>query len=124
VLIVLPVTLYIFLAFMADPKSQHSPGTSPEWNIATIFLVAQAQSLYRLHLESTGRRLSHPALGLITSASLIVVVFAATNIQFILHDHSERSVVAMWLLFSVATISFLGFVIGARIVSLRARAKQ
>ena len=121
VLIVLPVALYIFLAAMADARTPHSAGSSPEWNIATIFLVAQAQSLYRLHIEATGKRLSHPALGLIASATLIVIVFAATNIQISLHMQTDRTVAAMWLLFGIATSAFLGFVTGARLLSLRSR---
>jgi hypothetical protein len=106
-------------AAIACPETSHSAGVSPEWDIATIFLVAQAQSLYRFHIEATGKRLSHPALGLITSASLIIIVFAATNIQMSLRGATTRSVVSMWVLFTVASASFLGFVTGARLVSLK-----
>lgn len=121
VLIVLPVALYILLASIGDVKPPHSADVSPEWNIATIFLVAQAQSLYRVHIEVSGRRISHPAIGLMTSAALIVVVCAATNIQIGLKQHTTRSTVAMWLLFVAASAAFLGFVTGARLVSLKIR---
>lgn len=120
-LIVVPVALYILLAGISDVPQPHSPGASPEWNIATIFLVAQAQSLYRMHIETTGRRISHPAIGLIASASLIIIVCAATNIQIGLKHHTARSLLSMWLLFALASAAFIGFVTGARILSVKAR---
>ena len=122
VLIVLPVAMYIFLAAVGQAKPHHGFGDSPEWNIATIFLVAQAQSLYRLHIEASGKRLSHPALGLIALLSLLLIVFAATNIQLTLRHGSLMALVCMWTLLGVSSAIFIGFVTGARLLSLRRRA--
>lgn len=124
-LVVLPVALYAALAAVAEPKvgaqPPHGLGSSPEWNIATIFLVAQAQSLYRLHVESSGRRISHPALGLIALISLTIIVCAVANVQIALHAQTGRTILVMWILFAVATFAFVGFVTGARLLSLRSR---
>jgi hypothetical protein len=119
-LIVLPVALYVFLASLAGGDEVHHVGTSPEWNIATIFLIAQAQSLYRLHIEAAQKRISHPTLGLIALFALLLIVFAATNIQMALRQSTTLNCVSMWALFLLATGIFVGFVTGSKLLSLKA----
>jgi hypothetical protein len=119
-LIVLPVALYVFLVAIAADKPFSTFVHSPEWNIATVFLVAQGQSLYRLELDRLRRRTSSAALGLIALSAIVTVVLAASNIHFGLRSFSVSTMICMWLLFIAATAAFLSFVTGATLLVLKA----
>lgn len=119
-LIVLPVALYVFLVAIAADKPLNTFFHSPEWNIATVFLVAQGQSLYRLELDRLRRRTSSAALGLIALSAIVTVVLAASNIHFGLRSFSVATMICMWLLFLAATAAFLSFVTGATFLVLNA----
>lgn len=119
-LIVLPVALYVFLHAIAADKPLSTFFHSPEWNIATVFLVAQGQSLYRLKLDQLRRRTSPAALGMIALSAIVTVVLAASDIHFGLRSSSVTTMVCMWLLFVAATGAFLSFVTGATLLVLKA----
>jgi len=108
------------LVSLADVRPLSTFCHSPEWNIATVFLVAQGQSLYRLELDRLRRRTSPAALGLIALSAIVTVVLAASNIHFGLRSSSIMTMICMWLLFIAATAAFLSFVTGATLLVLKA----
>ena len=117
VLIVLPVALYVLLESLHSQTPQYTFTYTPEWNIATIFLVAQGQSLYRFETETLGQRSAKSTVGLLALAAIVVVVLAAANIQFSLAHKSQITAVAMWLLFALASATFLVMIASARFVA-------
>ena len=118
-LVVLPVALYVLLASLENADPLHSFTYTPEWNIATIFLVAQGQSLYRIEAEEMGARRSRPATGLLALAAIVVIVLAASNILFAFRHETLTTAVGMWSLFLLSSLAFMAMVTGARFVGSR-----
>ena len=116
-LIVIPVALYIVIHGRETSDPMCSILHSPEWNIATIFLVAQGQALYRAELDKISRRRSVPALGLIGMAAVVLLVLATSNIHWAFDEPTPSVRIITWLLFAISSFSFLGFITGVRLVA-------
>lgn len=118
-LIVLPVGLYVLLESLEGKTPTHSFTYTPEWNIATIFLVAQGQSLYRFETEDMGRRRSRPSVGLLALAAIVVIVLSVSNIMFAFRHETWITAVSMWFLFGLSSLAFVAMVTGARFAATR-----
>jgi hypothetical protein len=116
-LIVLPVALYVLLESRGHPRVLCAMLASPEWNMATILLGFQGESIYRTHLERQTRSLPTPIIGLIMLFVLVIVVLAANNIPFALSGTSRTASMLTWVLFLLTTIAFLLFITGAHFVT-------
>jgi hypothetical protein len=118
-LVVLPVALFVFLQSLEAKDPLHLFTYTPEWNIATIFLVVQGQSLYRFEAEEMGGRRSRPATGLLALAASVMIVLAASNILFAFRHETFLTAVCMWCLFLLSSLAFMAMVTGARFVGSR-----
>lgn len=113
----MPVGLYVFIHSQEMPHPAEEVIHSPEWNIATIFLLAQGQALYRAELDRTGKRLSQSSLGLMGLAAATLLVLAASNIHWAFQKSTPAVIKSMWTLFGVVSTAFLGFISGAKLVA-------
>jgi hypothetical protein len=116
-LVVVPVGLYVFVHGLHEKSLAIACANSPEWNIATVFLLMHGQFLYHVYLESTGRKLSRAAMGIIALLSILGVVLAASNIHLALQEPSRRIVICMWWLFAIASVVFVMLVVSGRLVA-------
>lgn len=116
-MIVVPVGLYVILHGLHDTHPAAAVVSSPEWNIATIFLLMQGQFLYHVQLEGTGRRLSRNVMGLSSVATIVGVVFAVANIELTFRGGWRGLTLCMWLMFAVVSLLFWAFTIGAHVVA-------
>lgn len=123
-LIITPVALYVYLVSLHHLYAFCEFIHSPEWNIATIFLASQGQSIYRTELEESQRSMSRPVMGLIGLFVLLVIVFAVANIQSSFIRPSTTVTTLMWVLFSLASLIFFSFLTGAKLVSLAERGQH
>jgi hypothetical protein len=116
-LVVVPVGLYVFVHGLHEKSLTVACANSPEWNIASIFLLMHGQFLYHVYLESTGRRIARAAMGIIALFSILGVVLAASNIQLALQEPSRRIALSMWLLFALSSLVFVALVVSGRLVA-------
>lgn len=119
VLVVMPVALYVFLHSLHAESLSYTLTYSADWNIATIFLAAQGQSLYRFEAENKRRHNSRSASGLFTLSAILLIVLAASNIQIGLSHPSYITALCMWVLFVISSVAFLLMITGARFVASR-----
>ena len=118
-LITIPVGLYIGLeAVHSDWKILVS---SPEWSVATIFLLFQGLTLYVRHLGGTGARVSGVKIGVLALLSLVIAVFTVINIYKSLEEgHNTTAAVIFRLgLFLITSAGFMVMVSGAKLYDLR-----
>lgn len=124
-LVTVPVGLYIAL----EAKHEREVSlfvTSPEWAMATIFLLFQGISLYFRHLTSTGARVSAINLSLLSLISLVVMTVTVVNAYTSLSEaeNSGGSIGVRVLMFVVVSAAFLILVSGANLYSLRREDKK
>lgn len=118
-LITVPVGLYIGLE--AIHKHHWSLLVlSPEWAVATIFLLFQGVSLYMRHLSGAGARISPVSIGLLALISLTIIAFTVINAYTSLDpEHNTRSAIVFRLgLFVITSLGFLVMVAGAKFYHL------
>ena len=124
-LITLPVASYVGVEAFAR-RSGVFFLASPEWAIATIFLLFQGLSLYLRGLDRTGRGLWHLSLGMLGMVVLLLVAIAAINAYYSLdalhHTQidSTPSIVLRIALFAVASLTFLLLVASGKFAALNA----
>ncbi len=97
---------------LAEPKHFL---TSPEWSIATIFIVLQTYRIYSEEMQSTVGRAAGQCLVI---ACVLVTSVASVNI-YLAADTQEASwqgVLVTWVLLCVSSLLFL-YVAGAAIYS-------
>lgn len=105
-LIAAPVAFYVALEAVHKQDAIYFI-TSPEWAIATMFLVLQGGSLYRYHITASGRILNRSFRGLLSLAGLSVTGCAAVNAYADLEAAEFNSIVLRVFLFSLTSIAFL-----------------
>lgn len=113
-LLTLPILLYIGLESMRLAEPKHFL-TSPEWSIATIFIVLQTYRIYSEEMQSTVGRAAGQCLVI---ACVLVTSVASVNI-YLAADTQEASwqgVLVTWVLLCVSSLLFL-YVAGAAIYS-------
>ena len=115
-LIVIPVGLYIVLHSSSTEEPVLHFFHSPEWNMATILLAFQGQSMYRALREVHSNPPPQFVVGLIMLYVLVAVVLAARSIPVLLVAHSRGSMILMWILFILTSLGFLFFVSAATFV--------
>jgi hypothetical protein len=118
-LITVPVGLYIGL----EAFHHHSWSLvirSPEWSMATIFLLFQGLSLYVRHLTGAGARVSGVSIGLLALISLLITAFTLVNAYTSLDpEHNTNSAIGFRLgLFVITSLGFLIMVSGAGLYHL------
>lgn len=119
-LITVPVGLYIGL----EAFHQHSWSLvirSPEWSMATIFLLFQGLSLYVRNLTGAGAKVSGASIGLLALISLVITVFTLINAYTSLDpEHNTNGAIVFRLgLFVITSLGFLMMVSGAELYHLR-----
>jgi hypothetical protein len=119
-LITIPVGLYIALE---ATHQHHWPLLirSPEWSMATIFLLFQGLSLYVRHLTGTGAKVSGVSIGILALLSLLITAFTLVNAYTSLDPaHNTMSAIVFRLgLFLITSVGFFLMVAGARLYHLR-----
>lgn len=112
-LLVLPILIYVSLEAL-----HHNDGwyilKSPEWSVATIFIVIQT---VRMHLESIGDSWNRSFTVLLIILLGIVAMTAGINIYVALHDVANQSIGTMmtkWMLYFISSLFFV-LVAGASI---------
>lgn len=119
-LITIPVGLYIGLE---ATHQHHWPLLieSPEWSMATIFLLFQGLSLYVRHLTGTGAKVSAVSIGLLALVSLTITAFTLINAYTSLEpDENTRAAIIFRLgLFVITSVGFIVMVSGAKLYHLR-----
>jgi hypothetical protein len=124
-LVTVPVGLYVAL------EAKHAGNvslfvTSPEWAVATIFLLFQGISLYFRHLNSTGARVSAINLSLLCLISLVIMTITVVNAYTSL-DEPENTGGAIGirsLMFVSVSAAFLIMVSGSKLYLLRREEKR
>jgi len=119
-LITVPVGLYV--ALDATRKNELEIfWESPEWAIATVFLLFQGLTLYMRHLGRTGARLSPTRIGLLGLIALIGTTVTLVNAYRSL-DARENTMLAIFVrlaVFVVVSCAFFIFVSAANLYSMR-----
>jgi hypothetical protein len=124
-LIVVPVGLYV--ALEATRKDRLAIfWTSPEWAIATVFLLFQGLTLYIRHLSRTGVRLSATKIGLLGLFSLIGTTTTLINAYRSLdeHDNTAVAIFIRLIFFVVVSCAFFLFVAAAHLYSMRKKEEK
>lgn len=116
-LIIVPVALYIILHSWSTPQPVWHFFHSPEWNMATILLAFQGQSMYRSLREKHTNRPRAYVAGLITLYVLVTVVLAVSAIWVVLTGTSRGGSALTWMLFFLSSLSFLFFISAATFVA-------
>jgi hypothetical protein len=124
-LVTVPVGLYIAL----EAKHEHEASlflTSPEWAVATIFLLFQGISLYFRHLTSTGAKVSGINISLLALISLVVMTVTVVNAYTSLEESENTggSIGIRLLMFVAVSAAFLILVSGANLYSIRREEKK
>ena len=119
-LITVPVGLYIGL----EATHNHHWGLlvhSPEWSMATIFLLFQGLSLYLRHLTGAGGKVSAVSVGLMALTSLLITAFTLVNAYTSLEaDKNTRGAIVFRLgLFLLTSVGFMVMVAGAKLYHLK-----
>lgn len=118
-LITIPVGLYIGLEAIHE---QHwiLLVHSPEWAVATIFLLFQGVSLYIRHLSSAGARISPVSIGLLALISLTIIAFTVINAYTSLdpQQNTKPAIIFRLGLFVITSLGFLLMVAGAKLYHL------
>lgn len=122
-LITIPVGLYIGI----EATHQHDWSLlvkSPEWSVATIFLLFQGLSLYVRHLAAPGARVSGVKIGVMALVSLLLTAFTVINAYTSLEDENNtRSAIIFRLgLFVITSTGFMLMVSGAKLYDLKREA--
>ena len=118
-LITIPVGLYIGLEAIHE-HHWISLVQSPEWAVATIFLLFQGVSLYIRHLSSAGARISPVSIGLLALISLTIIAFTVINAYTSLdpQQNTKPAIIFRLGLFVITSLGFLLMVAGAKLYHL------
>lgn len=117
-LVVVPVAVYVWIVSMLSNQTEHRMFSSPEWNIATIFIAVQG--LYAILgdlARSKRRRPSIAILGLIVVTVIILTIGAVINIVLSFPEPRKHATTWMWIEFAVVTVMFVLFASGTRLVA-------
>lgn len=119
-LVTVPVGIYV--ALEATRKNELAIlWRSPEWAIATIFLLFQGLSLYIRHLSSTGAKLSAATIGLLALIGVVITTTTLINAYRTL-DAQENTKLAIFVrlaLFVFASVAFWVFVAAAQLYFIK-----
>lgn len=114
-LLTLPVLIYVAMEAVHHQTFWYLL-VSPEWSIATIFILVQT---YRLFIEEMSGSPKGRRMGDFLMLTLVLFAIAASINAFMAIGHAEPSISVLtikWLLFAVATLIFI-YVAGAAIYS-------
>ena len=119
-LITVPVGLYIGL----EATHHYNWGLlvrSPEWSMATIFLLFQGLSLYLRHLTGAGAKVSSVSVGLMALTSLLITAFTLVNAYTSLEadKNTPGAIVFRLGLFLLTSMGFVLMVAGAKLYHLK-----
>jgi hypothetical protein len=119
-LITLPVGLFVTL----DAYHTNEPDFlwhSPEWAIATIFLLFQGLSLYVRLLSNSGAKVSGTSVGLLALVSLLITALTLINAYRALGENgnTSSSIAFRLTLFGLVSAAFLMLVAGAKLYHIR-----
>jgi hypothetical protein len=119
-LITLPVGLFVTLD-ASHKQEPHFLWHSPEWAIATIFLLFQGLSLYVRLLSNSGAKVSPTSIGLLALVSLPITALTVINAYRALDEHGNTpgSIAIRLTLFGLVSAAFLLLVGGAKFYHLR-----
>ena len=119
-LITIPVGLYIGLEAIHE-HHWISMVHSPEWAVATIFLLFQGVSLYIRHLSSAGARIAPVSIGLLALISLTIIAFTVINAYTSLdpQQNTSSAIIFRLGLFVITSLGFLLMVAGAKLYHLK-----
>ena len=116
-LIISPVGIYVFL----ESKHAHEYEilwSSPEWAVATIFLLFQAVALYRREMNKAGRRLSETVMGFFLLIAVLVTIVASINAFDSLTLNTPGAVALRIGLLVVTSVAFILLVSSSAFVHL------
>jgi hypothetical protein len=124
-LVTVPVGLYIALEAKHDREISLFV-TSPEWAMATIFLLFQGISLYFRHLTNSGAKVSAINISLLSLISLVVMTVTVVNAYTSLaaFENTGGSIGVRLLMFVAVSAAFLILVSGAKLYSIRREDKK
>lgn len=111
-LIALPVFLFVSLE-AAHHHRMSWLWMSPEWSIATIFIVFRQLFLHYLLLHRSGRALNEPVLVLYFLGALLAITGALFNTWYSLGTNGPWAVAIRLILLVASSMMFLIFVGGA-----------
>lgn len=111
-LIVLPVLLFITLE-AAHSNSWSKMWKSPEWAIATLFLVLRLGFLHYMLLHRTGRRLNEPVLLIYVLGGLCISAAAVVNAWHSFGNDSYGAIALRLVLLMATSLAFFAAVGGA-----------
>lgn len=117
-LIILPVLIYVSIEAIHKEEMSFVL-TSPEWSIATIFLLFQGNSLYRSFLKKSGRKINEHFFGLVALLSFTMALLTLVNSFLALHENTRLSIVIRIALFCFTSASFLLAVTSAKFFTFR-----
>lgn len=113
IIITLPIAIYVTLEAISDQKAAFLY-RSPEWSIATVFLIVQTIRMYLEEMHgSVGRSFSYILMLILT----VVTLAAGVNIYVSLGDvqnQATATVAVKWVLFVIASLLFI-YIAGAAI---------
>jgi hypothetical protein len=118
-LVVFPVAIYSGLEAFHDTDTYFV--RTPEWAVATIFLLFQGLSLYGKFLRRTGRRVSENFFGLAAILSLVLVIIAVLNASESLGRKNDSETLVVWriLLFAAASATFITLVAAGKFTEIK-----
>ncbi|HEY6807109.1 MAG TPA: hypothetical protein VI306_26260 [Pyrinomonadaceae bacterium] len=119
-LITLPVGLYVALEATHHHRWELLV-LSPEWSMATIFLLFQGLSLYTRHLNGAGAKVSAGAVSLMALTSLLIAALTLINAYSSLtaEENTKGAILFRLGLFGLTTVGFLVLVAGATLYRLK-----
>ena len=113
IIITLPIAIYVTLEAISDASGAFLY-RSPEWSIATVFLIVQTIRMYLEEMHgSVGRSFSYILMLLLT----VITLAAGVNIYVSLSDIQKQAtatVAVKWGLFVIASLLFI-YIAGAAI---------
>lgn len=116
-LVTLPVAIFVTLEAL-HKEDRSFCWSSPEWAIATIFLLFQGLSLYIRELTRTGRKISEGYIGILGLVVLVGAVITSINAYQSLHENTNWGVSFRLAFFGLASIAFILMVGGAKLAYL------
>ena len=119
-LITIPVGLYIGL----EAKHEHNWALlvhSPEWAVATIFLLFQGVYLYVRHMTGAGAKISPVSMGLLALVGLTLIAFTVINAYTSLDpvENTTGAIIFRLGLFITTSGGFIVMVAGANLYHLK-----
>jgi protein-S-isoprenylcysteine O-methyltransferase Ste14 len=104
-LITLPVGIYVWLE--AEHKHDYTYLVkTPEWAIATIFLLFVGLNKYQHVIKKSGRQFFEPIINIIAIAALVLIILAILNARSSLDIETDGKIIARIIYFIIASLFF------------------